>query len=132
MLGEHDTRTDPDCPKESQGTSCAPKKIIRKIAEVIKHENFGGNVNAPDNDIALVRLNEPVPLYSFMRIRAISLSGADGFPPKFSCLIISATFLVIFFGAQEVPWDSFGQSGSVLVSCSPNTTSLKISIDFNP
>ena len=65
MLGEHDTRTDPDCPQESQGTStCAPKKITRKTTEVIKHENFGGNVNAPDNDIALIRLNEPVPLYS--------------------------------------------------------------------
>ena len=63
VLGEHDTRTDPDCPKNSQSI-CAPKKITRKIAEVIKHETFGGNVNAPDNDIALIRLNEPVPLYS--------------------------------------------------------------------
>ena len=64
VLGEHDTRTDPDCPKESQGTICAPKKITRKVAEIIKHENFGGNPSAPDNDIALIRLNEPVPLYS--------------------------------------------------------------------
>ena len=65
VLGEHDTRTDPDCPKGSVGSStCAPKKITRKIAEVIKHESFGGRVSAPDNDIALIRLNEPVPLYS--------------------------------------------------------------------
>ena len=60
------------------------------------------------------------------------MSGAFTFPPKFSCLMTSAIFLVIFFGAQvEVPWDPFGQSGSVLVSCSPKTTSLKPSIDFD-
>ena len=64
MLGEHDTRTDPDCPKQSGHSPCGPKKITRKIAEVIKHENFGGRPSAPDNDIALIRLNEPVPLYS--------------------------------------------------------------------
>ena len=65
MLGEHDTRTDPDCPKKwEMGSICAPKKITRKVAEVINHENYGGNTNAPDNDIALIRLDEPVPLYS--------------------------------------------------------------------
>ena len=60
------------------------------------------------------------------------MSGADTLPPKLSCLMTSAIFLVIFFGAQvELTTDPFGQSGSVLVSCSPKTTSLKPSIDFD-
>ena len=57
VLGEHKLNTDPDC--SGTGT-CAAKKITRNIANIIKHENYDISTNA--NDIALIRLNEPVPL----------------------------------------------------------------------
>ena len=63
ILGEHDVGKDPDC------DNC-PKKISRKIGQknCIVHEDF---INSPEvtaetyrNDIALIRLDEPVLLYS--------------------------------------------------------------------
>ena len=63
ILGEHDVGKDPDC------DNC-PKKISRKIGQTncIVHEDF---INSPEvtaetyrNDIALIRLDEPVLLYS--------------------------------------------------------------------
>ena len=60
MLGEHDTRTNPDCP-DGPGP-CFPKKITIKVAEIIKHNSYGGQAPNVTNDIALIRLSEPVPL----------------------------------------------------------------------
>ena len=58
MLGEHDIEADPDC-------KYCPKRITRKITDpekqIIIHEDY----DLPaQNDIALIRLNEPIPLFS--------------------------------------------------------------------
>ena len=60
VLGEYDIRNDPDC----KVNKCAAKRIIRGIAKVIPYESYKGNGNAQEkNDIALIRLNESVPLF---------------------------------------------------------------------
>ena len=57
MLGEYIVGSDPDCT-----TSCAPPKITRKVVKTIIHEDY--NTAPPfSNDIALIRLDEAVPLY---------------------------------------------------------------------
>ena len=66
VLGDHNINTDPDCGKKKCDCSkdhCAAPKITRKITsedQIIVHENYD-QVTA-FNDIALIRLNEPVPL----------------------------------------------------------------------
>ena len=60
VLGEYNVASDPDCKRNK----CAAKKITRGIAEVIPYESYKGNGNAQEkNDIALIRLNESVPLF---------------------------------------------------------------------
>ena len=65
VFGEHTVGTDPDC---INGGLCSAKKITRKPDQIIIHEDYlyygstDGFYNL--NDIALIRLNEPVPLYS--------------------------------------------------------------------
>ena len=61
VLGEHVVGKDPDCKRGRR--QCAPRVIKRKIGKITRHENF---VGAPgfENDIALVRLAEAVPLYA--------------------------------------------------------------------
>ena len=56
VLGEHILNVDPDCQPQ-----CNAKKITRGIAEIIVHENFNGIDSK--NDIALIRLNDSVPLF---------------------------------------------------------------------
>ena len=65
VLGEHNTRKDPDCPE-------CPKVVRQKIdsSNIILHEGFPSegpsevSAEAYRNDIALIRLNEPAVLYS--------------------------------------------------------------------
>ncbi len=59
MLGEHTLGTDPDCANEQE--NCAPKIIKRRVAKHIIHEEW--NAANVENDIALLRLDQPVPLY---------------------------------------------------------------------
>jgi len=64
VLGELRIDTDPDC--TNNGRSCAPRKITREIKtddQIIVHENYQPGSQTQVNDIALIRLNEPVPLY---------------------------------------------------------------------
>lgn len=64
VLGELRIDTDPDCTND--GRSCAPRKINREIKtddQIIVHENYQPGSQTQANDIALIRLNEPVPLY---------------------------------------------------------------------
>ena len=64
ILGEHDTKQDPDprgCETDPD-KKCFPKRIVRGVAKIIKHEGYGGRVPKLVNDIALIRLDEPVPL----------------------------------------------------------------------
>lgn len=57
-LGEHDTRTDPDC----QGNVCAPKVQDRNINRIISHNCF--NKPAFHNDLAVIELEKPVEFNS--------------------------------------------------------------------
>ena len=62
-MGEHTLGTDPDCEETQAGAKfCAPKIIKRKVAKSILHEDW--NPKTIENDIALLRLDQPVPLYS--------------------------------------------------------------------
>ena len=62
VLGEHKIGTDPDCQTgESGNLNCQPKKIVRQPAEIFVHENYDNVTEF--NDIALIRLNEAVPLF---------------------------------------------------------------------
>ena len=69
------TETDPDCPRKKPGSSgqCFPKKITRKVEKSIIHEDYKTINGGPINDIALLRLAEPVPFYS----TDPTLSGAE-------------------------------------------------------
>ena len=62
VLGEHDVRQDPD-PKGCEGDKCFPKKIVKKVSRIIKHKDYAGREPNTVNDIALIRLDEPVLLY---------------------------------------------------------------------
>ena len=64
VLGELNVKTDPDCKKKDR-TKCAPRKITRKITskdQIILHENYISGIDILKNDIALIKLNEPVTL----------------------------------------------------------------------
>ena len=56
MLGENDITKDPDC------DNC-PGNITRIASEIIVHEDYKGQSDLYKNDIALIRLDKPVPLY---------------------------------------------------------------------
>ena len=60
MLGEHTLGTDPDC-EDGQTTCNYPKIIKRKVTKQIIHEDW--NAANVENDIALLRLDTPVPLF---------------------------------------------------------------------
>ena len=65
VLGELTLKTNPDCKKDDL-TKCAPRKITRKITskdQIILHENYIHGIDILKNDIALIKLNEPVTLY---------------------------------------------------------------------
>merc|ERR1711971_307572 len=62
VLGEHRTDTDPDCDSKINGGKCSPPKISRGIKEIIIHESY--TKKGFKNDIALIRLDQEVTLYS--------------------------------------------------------------------
>ena len=62
MLGEYIVGRDPDCIRVNGKKTCAPPKISRKVAKTIVHEDYKTNPPFP-NDIALIRLDEAVPLH---------------------------------------------------------------------
>ena len=62
VFGEHVVGPDPDCKTERGLTKCSPKVITITISKTIVHENY--NTKDNKNDIALLRLNESVPLFN--------------------------------------------------------------------
>ena len=54
VLGEHTVGTDPDCPK-------CENKITRGIDKIFIHEDFNGIDSK--NDIAIIKLDDSVPLF---------------------------------------------------------------------
>ena len=69
MLGEHKISSDPDCPnprkrgvfRNGKNKNCFAKVIRRRVDKIINHENY--DPTKIKNDIALIRLAEPVPLF---------------------------------------------------------------------
>jgi len=63
VLGEHVVGKDPDCNRRN--TTCNPPVIRRKIdpqRDIIVHANYSKD-DGYKHDIALIRLNDPVPLF---------------------------------------------------------------------
>lgn len=60
-LGEWDVATDPDCP--NVGSGCAPNVITRTDFKIIRHESYDFSNRLSSNDIGLLRLADPIPLF---------------------------------------------------------------------
>ena len=66
ILGDYvlDPNSDPDCTRNA----CAPKRLTKKIQKIIKHDQFaekpGTNPKQYRNNIALIKLQDPVPLHN--------------------------------------------------------------------
>ena len=63
VLGEHLVGRDPDSWYIDGKESYFPPKITRKIAKTIIHEDYSTTTTPFPNDIALIRLDEAVPLH---------------------------------------------------------------------
>ena len=64
-MGEHVVGPDPDCSSKNQDF-CNPPKITRKIdahKDIITHKYYG-KPKKYSNDIALIRINDAIPLFS--------------------------------------------------------------------
>ena len=66
-LGDYVLNKDPDCTRNSIARLCYPPKIVRKVGQVVIHENHDPINNY--NNIALIRLEELVPLHTEDPIR---------------------------------------------------------------
>ena len=65
VLGEYIVNQDPDC--DETNTNCNPTVIRRGIKKIIVHQNYEKHKNEAiqfANDIALIRLDQSVPLNS--------------------------------------------------------------------
>ena len=60
MLSEHTRGTDRDCDKYKK--ECRGKAFSRKVEDVIKHELYDNRKPHHGYDIALLRVDEPIPL----------------------------------------------------------------------
>ena len=85
MLGEYQVGRDPDCTTNTRTRrqSCAPPKITRKVVKTIIHEDYKKVAPFP-NDIALIRLDEAVPLHQenpkFSSVVPVCLPWNNGDP----------------------------------------------------
>ena len=65
VLGEHALGTDPDCMSfQGRIIGCTNPIINRKVAEVFLHPNYNVSVTTSPHDIALIRVDEMIPLYT--------------------------------------------------------------------
>lgn len=55
-LGEWDTNSEEDCDRGD----CSDPPLDIAVEEVLPHENYNPNSKAQENDIALLRLSQPV------------------------------------------------------------------------
>ena len=71
VLGDHTLGEDPERFGGSQFF-----KISRKIKKIVKHENYTSETM--ENDIALIRMEEPVPIYDGKSFQAGDWCFSDG------------------------------------------------------
>ena len=64
MLGETIVGEDPDCWGSGSPSKCLTGIIKRYISKIIVHEDYIGVENHFQNDIALIRVDRPIPLFS--------------------------------------------------------------------
>ena len=64
VFGEHVVGRDPDCNGGGEKRKCAPKRLTRKVAKFKAHEKFTNTKGNNKYDIALLRLEKEVPLFS--------------------------------------------------------------------
>lgn len=64
-LGEWNTEADTDC--EEYDDFCADPVLNIPIEELIPHENYNPNLEAPEDDIALIRLSKAVNFTDFVK-----------------------------------------------------------------
>jgi hypothetical protein len=55
---------DPDCNGSGEKRKCAPRRLTRKVAKYKTHEKFTNAKGNDKYDIALLRLEKEVPLFS--------------------------------------------------------------------
>jgi len=75
-LGEWDTNSDEDCDRGD----CSEPPIDVAVEEVIPHESYNPNSKAQENDIALLRLSQPVTYTDF--IKPICLPSSESLRNK--------------------------------------------------
>ena len=64
ILGAHTLGTDPDCMSVGgRIVGCTDPIINRKAAQVFLHPNYNISVKIGPHDIALIRVDEIIPLY---------------------------------------------------------------------
>ena len=79
----------PDCvgdtrfKKAEPGRDCV-RNITRSVKKVIVHEDYNAGGDLVTNDIALIRLNEPVPLFDDSQEEGTRSTRQD---PRVKCLI---------------------------------------------
>ena len=67
VLGDHKVGENPDCQvfsHASQKHHCAAPNIKKKITKTTVHENYNPDDKISKYDIALIRLDSPIPLHS--------------------------------------------------------------------
>jgi len=64
VLGETIVGEDPDCWGRGSPSKCLTGIIKRYISKIIVHEDYIGSENFFQNDIALIRVDRPIPLFS--------------------------------------------------------------------
>merc|ERR1719412_1319620 len=60
-FGEHDLTKNPDCAADAE--ECAAPFVSRRPAKILVHESYNGRTTSR-GDIALIRLDEMLPLYT--------------------------------------------------------------------
>ena len=67
VLGDWRIGRNPDCesgkPGQRRGAKTCVYNVTRSVEKVIVHEGYNPSAALVTNDIALIRLDEPVPLY---------------------------------------------------------------------
>ena len=67
VLGDHKVGENPDCEalsRRSHKLHCVAPRIKKKIAKTIIHEKHNSDQKTSPFDIALIRVDEPIPLYT--------------------------------------------------------------------
>ncbi|CAH0728371.1 unnamed protein product, partial [Brenthis ino] len=64
-LGEWDEQTERDCQKHLQDFICNDKPVDKNISEIFMHDDFDVK-SAKKGDIALLKLDEPIPFTEFI------------------------------------------------------------------